>query len=381
MLKLEMLTQQATLLAEGSAEDEGVRIMQICNACRYCEGFCAVFPAMTRRAEFNISDIHYLSNLCHNCGACLYACQYAPPHEFSVNVPQTFARIRKETYIAFSWPKSFGILYKNNGIFVSLAVSIAVILFLLFSFSRNGALKNLPVNGDFYSLISHNSMAITFGFFFGFSIIALGVGVTQFWRNISVKEISIPAWGEAINDTLTMKYLGGGHGDGCNNADDSYSLLRKYFHHLTFYGFMLCFFSTAIATMYHYLLDLHAPYGYASLPVIFGFLGGVGLLIGPIGLLYLNYLRNPEQVDGTQIPMDRAFIVLLFLISFSGLALLFFRTSTYMSVLMAIHLGIVMGFFLTMPYSKFAHGVYRLAALLKNAIEKRQKNAVQFGSD
>ena len=26
--------------------------MQICNACRYCEGFCAVFPAMTRRLEF-----------------------------------------------------------------------------------------------------------------------------------------------------------------------------------------------------------------------------------------------------------------------------------------------------------------------------------------
>ena len=25
------------------------RVMQICNACRYCEGFCAVFPAMERR--------------------------------------------------------------------------------------------------------------------------------------------------------------------------------------------------------------------------------------------------------------------------------------------------------------------------------------------
>ena len=57
--------------------------MQICNACRYCEGFCAVFPAMTRRLEFAKADIHYLANLCHNCGACLHACQYAPPHEFA----------------------------------------------------------------------------------------------------------------------------------------------------------------------------------------------------------------------------------------------------------------------------------------------------------
>jgi len=34
-----------------------------------------------------------------------------------------------------------------------------------------------------------------------------------------------------------------------------------------------------------------------------------------------------------------------------------------------------------MPYGKFAHGFYRLAALLKNSIEKRQQNHLQFGSD
>ncbi|MBV8249280.1 MAG: tricarballylate utilization protein TcuB, partial [Comamonas sp.] len=61
-----------------AAEDEVARVMQICNACRYCEGFCAVFPAMTRRLEFGKADVHYLANLCHNCGACLHACQYAP---------------------------------------------------------------------------------------------------------------------------------------------------------------------------------------------------------------------------------------------------------------------------------------------------------------
>ena len=67
---------------------EAARALQICNACRYCEGFCAVFPAMTRRLEFAEADVHYLANLCHNCGACLHACQYAPPHEFAVNVPR-----------------------------------------------------------------------------------------------------------------------------------------------------------------------------------------------------------------------------------------------------------------------------------------------------
>ena len=38
-------------------------------------------------------------------------------------------------------------------------------------------------------------------------------------------------------------------------------------------------------------------------------------------------------------------------------------------------------FFLTIPYGKFGHGFYRLVALLKNSIEKRQKNSMLFGSD
>ncbi len=137
---------------------------------------------------------------------------------------------------------------------------------------------------------------------------------------------------------------------------------------------MLCFASTSIATIYHYFFDWHAPYALSSLPVILGTLGGIGLLIGPAGLLYLNLQRNTAHGDASQKPMDRAFIVLLFLISASGLFLLVYRDSAAMATLLAVHLGLVMGFFLTMPYGKFAHGIYRVAALLKNSIEKRQKS-------
>src|ERR1700736_3722847 len=70
------------------------RAMEICNACRYCEGFCAVFPAMELRREFSNGDLSYLANLCHNCRACYYSCQYAPPHEFGLNLPRTLAELR-----------------------------------------------------------------------------------------------------------------------------------------------------------------------------------------------------------------------------------------------------------------------------------------------
>jgi citrate/tricarballylate utilization protein len=87
------------------------------------------------------------------------------------------------------------------------------------------------------------------------------------------------------------------------------------FHHFTFYGFMLCFAATSVATLYHYLLDYHAPYPIMSLPVQLGIWGGIGLLIGPAGLLWLNLRRHPLHGDPAQRPMDRGFIVLLFLIA------------------------------------------------------------------
>ena len=56
----------------------GAHVMTVCNACRYCEQYCPVFPAMEERRTFAKVDLAFLANLCHNCGECLYACQYAP---------------------------------------------------------------------------------------------------------------------------------------------------------------------------------------------------------------------------------------------------------------------------------------------------------------
>ena len=41
-----------------------------------------------------------------------------------------------------------------------------------------------------------------------------------------------------------------------------------------------------------------------------------------------------------------------------------------MGLLLALHLGVVLGLFLTMPYGKFVHGLYRFAALMKYAGER-----------
>ncbi|WP_213304080.1 tricarballylate utilization 4Fe-4S protein TcuB [Paraburkholderia sacchari] len=362
-------------------EAEVARQMQICNACRYCEGFCAVFPAMTRRLEFAKADVNYLANLCHNCGACYHACQYAPPHEFAVNVPKAMAKVRVETYAEYAWPASMGALYKRNGLTVALALAIGLALFLALGIGFKGSLFAGALGGNFYAIFPHNLLAAMFGAVFGFAILALGIGVSKFWRDVSAGPASAPAVAEAAKHALTLTYLDGGHGEGCNESDDAFTLARRRFHHLTFYGFMLCFAATVVATFYHYAFGLHAPYPVLSLPVLLGTTGGLGLLAGPAGLLWLNLRRDPARSDPNQRPMDRGFIALLLLTSTSGLALLAWRDSAAMAWLLALHLGVVMALFATLPYGKFAHGIYRSAALLKSSIEKRQASRLQLGSD
>lgn len=386
MQALKQLVSEASELATGEVrlsekEAEVERIMKICNACRYCEGFCAVFPAMTRRLEFAQADIHYLANLCHNCGSCLHACQYAPPHEFAVNVPQAMAKVRGETYASYAWPQALGGLYKNNGLTVALALAAGLALFLVLTLQITGGILHAPLAGNFYAIFPHNTLALMFGAVFGFAVLALTLGVRRFWREVSPGAFSGEAGAEAAGNVLQLKYLDGGHGMGCNNADDAFTLLRRRFHHFTFYGFMLCFAATGVATLYHYLLGLPAPYAVSSLPVLLGIAGGIGLLIGPAGLLWLNLRRHPLHGDAEQKPMDRGFIALLFLTSLTGLLLLGLRDTAAMGLLLAVHLGVVMALFLTLPYGKFAHGIFRSASLLKWSIEKRLPNNLQLGAE
>ena len=390
MQTLQQLTQEAQALARGEifltgAEQEVARQLQICNGCRYCEGFCAVFPAMTRRLEFGKADIHYLANLCHNCGACLHACQYAPPHEFAINVPKSMATVRGQTYSDYAWPKALGSLYKRNGLTVSMALALSLSLFLMLALQSNGTLWGGPVQNGFYAIFPHNLMVSMFAPIFLWSVLALALGVTKFWRKVtpatSGAPLSSPAAAEAAHNALRLTYLDGGHGDGCNNEDDAFTLVRKRMHHLTFYGFMLCFAATSVATVYHYALGWPAPYDFISLPKILGTVGGISLALGTLGLWRLNLARDPQHGDVQQRPMDRGFIALLFFISITGLALMLSKNTPAMPVLLAVHLGMVMALFLTLPYGKFAHGIFRTAALLRFAVEKRQPSKLTLGSD
>jgi citrate/tricarballylate utilization protein len=355
---------------------EADRLMTVCNSCRYCEGLCAVFPAMEMRRAFTDGDLNYLANLCHSCGACYTDCQFSPPHEFNVNVPQTLAKVRNDSYKFYVWPRVLAPLFERNGLAISLiaALSVGVFFFGLMAINDPAVMFGVQMGpGAFYRIMSHNAMAGVFGAVFFYAIAALIMGFRMFWRDIGETRETltngVSVW-QAMKDTMALRYLDGG-GPGCFNEDERPNDRRRLYHHLTFYGFLLCLAATSTATLYHYLLGMQAPYPWYDLPVVLGTLGGIGLVIGPASLMWAKFKRDPALRDENGRSMEMAFILMLFLVSLTGLLLLVLRATPAMGTMLALHMGSVFGFFIAMPYSKFVHGIYRFGALVRYAKERR----------
>jgi hypothetical protein len=102
-------------------------------------GVFPVFQTMENRTSFAKGDLLYLSNLCHNCGECLYACQYAPPHEFGINVPRVMAEIRVGSYEEFCWPGFMSSAFKRSGVVASMVLSV-VSMVVLWPFVQSTAM-------------------------------------------------------------------------------------------------------------------------------------------------------------------------------------------------------------------------------------------------
>jgi len=362
---------------------EARRELTLCNACRYCEGFCAMFPAMELRRAFADGDLDYLANLCHGCRGCYYACQYAPPHEFAINLPRALAELRAESYATYSWPKALASLFERNGVTVSLAMALGLALVCVPAFLWRPADLLFGVHrgpGAFYAVISYETMVSAAFASFGFALLALAVSAARFWRGTGAGAApQLRDVARAARDALTLRHLGGG-GDGCNDAGERFSQARRWFHHALFYGFGLCFASTCVAAFYERVLGELSPFPYWSAPVLLGTVGGIGMTIGSAGLGWLKWKGDTNPASPRMSGADAALLFLLGMTALTGLVLLILRGTPAMGLLLAVHLGFVLALFLVMPYSKFVHGIYRVLALVRHAREQREARSLHMPS-
>lgn len=351
---------------------EARRQIEICNACRYCEGYCSVFPAINRERKFSDGDVIQLANLCHNCRGCYYACQYTEPHEFELNLPRVFAEVRQQSWQQATAPSILSSIFQRSGIGIVLVVLLSVLLFLI---TINSSQESEAAT--FYDLMSHNAMVAVFSVSFLLPLCLIFISLRRYWQTIGAGPLRLTHIMQAASQVANMKDLSGGHGDGCNFEDeDRFSNLRRWLHQSVLYGFVLCFAATSVATLMHYFFAMPAPYSFWSLPKLLGVSGGVMLSFGSLGMAVLKTRGDQNLSDASVWNGEMAFVLLLFLVSTSGLALYLASRTAWLDEMLILHLASVFAFFLLTPFSKMIHGFYRLASIIRDVqqLEKSRGN-------
>jgi citrate/tricarballylate utilization protein len=337
--------------------------LEVCNACRYCEGYCAVFPALERRRNFTPADVVYLANLCHDCRACFYACMYAPPHEFGVNIPKSLAEIREQAYAHYALPRVVSDLARRNATLL-IAGGIASLVF----FALVAGFSPLPRGpGAFYAVIPYLVMLLPALLVSVYAVGVMLAGAMRFAREIGV---SGGSWWPALKDALVLRYLRGGTAGGCYYPTERTSNSRLVLHMLVFYGFLSALAATIAAAVLQDVFDQLPPYPIVSLPVLLGSLGGVAMSVGASGLLYLKWRSDEAPADAHSVSLDWLFLASLNIVSITGMLLLVLRETELMGLLLVVHLATVLALFVSAPYGKFGHFIYRYIALVKHRAEQ-----------
>jgi citrate/tricarballylate utilization protein len=358
--------------------EEAGRQLTICNACRYCEGYCAVFPAAERRSIFTEGDVVYLANLCHDCRACYQACMYAPPHEFGVNVPAVLTEARVQTYRRYAWPRRVAEAFRRDRVVAAALTGVGLVLALLAVWASGrwgGLLRSHPGPGAFYEVIPYLLLTVAALAGAAFVVAVVWGGMVRFWRKAGggTRELlDWRSWWDATRQAAVLRNLSGG-GDDCYYPDrDRPSGARRIYHSLVFYGFIGAFVSTTLAFVWQHFLGQLPPYPVLSPPVLFGMTGGAGLIAGCTGLIWLK-LRADRALGSEEMRgMDMAFLVVLDLVSITGVLTLVLRETPALGPALVVHLALLVALCVAAPYGKFVHFVYRYAALVLDSAEKRR---------
>lgn len=357
--------------------EEADRQFTICNACRYCEDYCPVFPALERRSLFTDGDLGFVSSLCHDCRACYQACMYTEPHEFAINIPALMATSRVEAYRHYARPRWLSRAFEAGPAGLTLLTAVAFAL-VFAAYAAFGSLDELfdvrHGPGSLYESVSHVAMAVPALLLTAYGALVLGLGLRAFWRDAGgrTRELADPRlWWTALREAALLSGMRGGGGDCYFPEEERASPARRRMHALVFYGFLLTFAATVAAFIAEWVFDRLPPYPVFSVPVMLGLIGGVVMTIGCVGLLALKPAAPKHLSTPRSRAMDLTFLATLLLVSVTGLALLVLRETALLGSLLLAHLATVLVLYVMAPYGKMVHAVYRFGALLKDAQERR----------
>jgi citrate/tricarballylate utilization protein len=352
---------------------EAARQLAVCNSCRYCAGYCPVWPALELRTDPTKADVTHLANLCHDCRDCFTACMYTAPHEFDLNPPAIFTRAREHTYEHYVRPPRLPrVLRGRTGLVVGFLLVSAVLVALSIA-TTGGVVFGGPATGSPYELVAYGIMVTAVAIPSLWTVGVMAAALARYWRDThgSLRDLlDAGAWCRALRQAATLRHQTGG-GEHCAYEENEPSTARRGAHQAVMYGFLLTFVSTVSAAFMENVLGLHPPYPYFSVPVVTGSVGGVLASVGCVVLIRLKRRADAAQTTPTMLAADHGLLWALLVIMVSGLAVTVTRTTVAFGPLLVVHLAAVVVAFAVAPYTKFFHWTYRLLAIYKDALERR----------
>ena len=335
--------------------DEARRQLSICNACRYCEGYCAVWDEIENMNVFTNSNVQHLSNLCHDCRECFTVCPYTDPHEFSLNIPKLFSIVRYDSYNDHIKPSFMKKAFRNQSPLWISVIGVTLLLSFILEF--------INTSGNLFAPISISNMGaiipdIEFKFFsfvlYAYLLIMWSYEGYFYYRSISPEKTRKQKRGLAIAiyDALSHKFFKGG-GAGCNYPEEKNRSYRLIFHPMIFFGF---------------IIDLIAILFYSNFNVIITIiytLGSLLMVIGSGGLLVGNFISKKKAPSLNSGEFGNQFIIALLITGVTGFMLPVVSRTILFIVIFGIHIAFIASILILAPYSKFLHPVFRFISLLK----------------
>jgi ferredoxin len=356
--------------------------IESCFNCGNCTAVCPLsteddnFPRrMIRYAQIGLRQKLLSSRelwMCYHCGECTTTCpRQADPGEFMAAA----RRYAIGKYDIFGLAR---LLHTSHLFCISFMIALAAALGI-FIYSSHGP---MPMDTlqlfEFipYELI--HSVGIAAGIIVG--LIAVS-GITSMLVRVG-KEMSLPKgarvnWLSGLWNTLAVEVIGQHrYRQDCEAYTEKQPWYkRKWLIHASImWGFLGLFLATAL----DYLLDVLGvkPTG-TWVPIwypvrLLGTLAGISFVFGT-SVTIIKRLQKADETSAHSTPSDWAFLLLLWLGGMTGFGLEFAlylpEPHAWSYWMLLAHLVVVAELLILLPFTKFAHAIYRTVALYVHALK------------
>jgi quinone-modifying oxidoreductase subunit QmoC len=313
------------------------------------------------------------------------------------------AALRQETVLHYAVPRAFARCV-NQVKYLPLMLLIPVVLLLLAYFARDpiwasaqGVLKYLDHEGFYAAFYPHWLLIGFYTTFWGLAMLGAAVGVVRFWKGMKAADVASgryePTVGIVASLVRVLKpvFTHGKFSKCQANAS------RRLAHLGAFYGFAALFIVSAWAVVALYMInpfianhEYHLPYPFPLLdfswPGISGVpwklaanVGAIALIVGCVMAISDRMQKRDDSSASTS--FDWIFVWLLLAVGVTGFVTQVLRwiiapdyhgaelggmtPAEYLAYgIYFIHLVVVFHLLVYLPYSKFAHILYRTVAMV-----------------